>query len=316
MKPVYKSIYDFRKFFGFLQIEIVRVHNEVMEGILEENPESFLNIWPLDLPRHGLHIYLNRLDASFEGNYLFDSEFKKNFDLSGQNILTELHNNIKCSTSKKELNNYLTELHFVLKNCQDKIIETRVNADIGIQCSYTYKGSKTGKTDINQEDEQISKEYLSDLLYWIKNQIRDLAIQTDDISKSIEPIAEGAKLIKSFKFINPKYSHVKIPSVFNDLRDRKFIDMKTKPEQLEEVFLNIIIDKPIKWIGWDGDLKVLIHSLINKKIIIDPKRSIWDITRTCFIKDDGSLFKNADLRGSKDTLRANEVKFIVRKFLD
>ncbi len=132
----------------------------------------------------------------------------------------------------------------------------------------------------------------------------------------VKPHAKSAKMIKSFQLFNPKFTHVKIPFVYNDLHKYKFIDEKTEFEQLENVFKNVTINKPIKWLGGDGDLKVLIHSLISKKIIIDPERSIWDITRICFIKAGGSLFKNSDIRGSKETKRASEIRFIISKILN
>jgi hypothetical protein len=318
LKPVYKSIYDLRIFFNFLKIKIAYYYYEDFEPIIEEIDCYPDGILPPGWPFPGLHIYLNGLEASLDGNYLFNSEFKQYFDHLRQNILIEIKNNIKCSTSGKELISYLTELRAILKNCDNKIVENRVNTSTGIQCNYSYKGSEIERSGFDNypEVEKISKEYLSDLLYWIQNQIRDLIIQTDNASKSIEPIVKGAKMIKSFEFTNPKYLHVKIASVFSELRDHEFIDKKTKLDQLELVFNNVTIDKPIKWIGYDGDLKVLIHTLLEKGIIINPKRSIWDKTRICFIREDGSLFKNKDLRGIKDTLRANEIKSIVNLFLD
>src|ERR1035437_2045775 len=286
--------------------------------MIEENDGNPNGILPPGWPKPGLHIYLNGLVASFVGNYSFNSEFKRYFDHLRQNILIEIKNNIKCSTSDKELVSYLTELHAILKNCDNKFIEDLINTIVGIQCNSAYKGSEIEKSGFDNypEVDKQSKVYLSDLLYWIQNQIRDLIIQTDNLSKSIEPIVKGAKMTNSFEFTNPNYLHVKIASVFSKLRDREFIDKKTKLEQLELVFKNVTIDKPIKWTGWDGDLQVFIHTLQEKKIIINPKRSIWDKTRVCFIRENGSLIKKNDLRGIKETLRANKIKSIVNLFLD
>jgi hypothetical protein len=320
-KPVYKSIYDFRGFFNTLKIKIVDYFYEDFEPIIEENNGNPSGILPPGWPFPGVHIYLNGLEASYLGNYLSNTEFRQYFELSKQNILTELEKNIKCSTSNKEMISYLTEVHFILKNCDSKIVENRINSNTGIQCNYSYKGSEIEKQGFENypEVDKISKEYLNDLLYWIKNQIRDLIIQIDKISTSIKPIVKGAKMIKSFKFTKPTYFPSRIPSFFTELRDHEFISNETKVKQLEEVFSDInisTINKPIMWMGDIGDLKVLIHSLIDKKIIEDPIKSIWKITIACFVKRDGFLFDCNSIKGSKATLRANEVKSIVNRFLD
>jgi len=169
---------------------------------------------------------------------------------------------------------------------------------------------------IREGDNQLYKIYLSELYYWLKNLLRDFSIQANNVSNTTKTELKVSRLIKSFEFTNPKKFQVHITYLFNDLRDRKFIDNKTDPKQLERVFSNTIIEKPIKWVGGLGDLKLLLHCMVNKDIIVDPKRRIWDITRACFIKEDGSLIKNSDIRLSKETIKASEIRHIVSKFLN
>lgn len=322
MKPIYKSIIDFDNFFKFLHIEIkeIIIIDEYERILFEDSPAEFLKCYPSP----GLHIHLNGLEASFLLNYSSDTAFRRFFLSIQHDILTELQKNINCSTSNKELKEYFAKLKSILYASEKNIVETQNKFDSGIQCKFTYSNSKITITvwgipfeELPEErlSKDLAEESLSNLLHWIKDQIRTLIINVDKIIATVKPIIIDLKSIKSFEFTKPKYYPSKISYVFNDLRNGDFIEIKAKPEQLGDIFINTQIASPIKWIAGEANLYYFIKQLIKMGIIIDPKRNIWKKTIACFVNKDGFLFKADELRGSKATKRASEIESIVRKFL-
>lgn len=307
MKPIYTSAFAFRSFFDSPQIKIFDLLYE--EDLMKVFYDTIdIGVLPKDYPPPGIYVLVNNLKALYEGECFFNFEYYLRIKDLERNLLGEIENNIRFTTSNNEIDKYLAEVNLILKTCENSIIENKNR----LEDNYEYSGAKIELIPSKDLDDATGRIILNKFFWNLKTHLREFLAEVVNKINDTKIKQVNLQYVKSFKLTKNVYSS-KVSTVFTDLISHNLIEAKF--EQLLAVFSNKKIDFPIKWKGGHGDLKTFVTALIDHKIVEDPKRKIWEITISCFVKGDATLFTNKEIRCSKKTSRYNEINYIIRKFI-
>lgn len=321
----YDSIVDYYEnrqndpsFYCYLSV-YKELHNSILKGITDELLINRLSDFDkaFDLPSNFTEIknYINKglyeMDLFMNGKINEMSYYNIPRAVEKFNSLRfKYENNPKQSLSM--LNKYFTAISTLDHNIDKGIFSNdKVHDDINftVMCNQLCY-FKSDILNLFTADEIAESEpddlKIIDILDTdeIVEEVKNQKIDKKETSKNIAFTYVGTSA--SFK---PKITEFK-----NCLVDDGFIDKSTKLADFNKIFKNRLPGNPIIWLGSRTDLKYLIRSLKESKLIQSVGNDLWKITSNCFIVDDNTTYDFRKYKSLKDPTPAicNKLDRIIR----
>jgi len=148
------------------------------------------------------------------------------------------------------------------------------------------------------QDEFVIEDFYSQLLFEpIPNETYLKKIEIIEAAptkvKKIEDAVIEEVSLQSFTYVEYHKNPDKLTDLCDSLKKLGFIHKNTTPGAFKKVFSGKQINTPIVWTGNPTEFSYFIKLLHNiHKLIVNLKQEQWKIATECFIKEEGSKFKN------------------------
>jgi hypothetical protein len=216
--------------------------------------------------------------------------------------------NKKLKTKIKDIGNIIKEQQFELSYIDPRKTTFDVDQEHKTN-TFVFQLLKTSFIHIYLEIQEVFKDWIQDdfviddfysqLLFepipdetYIKKIQIIEALPTTE--KKVSDAAVEEVSLKSFTYIDYYKNSDKLTDLCDSLKKSGFIHKDTTTVHFKKVFSGKEINTPIIWTGNPTEFSYFIKLIHNiHELVLYLKQDQWKVATECFIRDDGSKFKNS-----------------------